>query len=179
MDESNCGTREEVYTHLEMDVGEKVMFEGLNGDGQLLQIFLGAENEGWSLVLTDPSVGKAVESCIIDGGDYWSFISNPSEDTLKVEPQTAADNFDQMGALKYSELPSLLAHYQEAAHWKGEGGASDYILSTDGYENFTVFMPAGTENAYPHSEQMITVFDFGQTLNVTRDHGTGIQTMSP
>jgi hypothetical protein len=181
MDEFNCGTPEEIYGFLDMEYGQAPIFEGLNQNGQLTQIHVGRETETWSIVLTDPTVERARQTCIIDQGYFWTFgdlREYPDQDPQRA--QDAIDWFHGSSTIDGKYLPSLHESFNEVAVWHGVNyDRYNYVLALDNVGDYSVYADQGLLNAHPHSGMSVALTEFGETLELNANQGTGVRAMMP
>lgn len=175
MDEQNCGTSEEVREHLENTEGQVSTFEGLNSEGQLLEVYVGDVGGAWNIVLTDPSIQENVQSCVIIWGDYYSYHDGQNPENSPSEPMTAAEMYSDYGSVAYSDLPALFDHFGEAAYWSGADGDNQYVISVNPTgQSFHLYWNVDQENSHPHSENSMQQAHTGDTLKQDYAVGSGI-----
>ncbi|MFN3700485.1 MAG: hypothetical protein ACK4VI_03070 [Alphaproteobacteria bacterium] len=181
MDEFDCGSPEEVYSFLDMEYGQTPIFEGLNQNGQLTQIHVGTEAGAWSIVLTDPTVERARQTCIINQGDYWTFgdwRSYPDQNTQGA--QSALAFYNITGSIEARYLPSLLESFDEAAAWHGVGeGGHNFVLALNNVGNYAIYADRGAVSQHPHSGMLVGLAEVGEALELNANQGSGVRSMMP
>lgn len=65
-----CGTHAAVTRWLAGNFAEKPLARGVQGDGQLLEIYIAKEGSTWTVVVTDPSGA----SCIVTEGTSFELL---------------------------------------------------------------------------------------------------------
>lgn len=65
-----CGSHAAVVRWLAGTFSEKPMARGVQGDGQILEIYMAKEGATWTVVVTDPSG----ESCIVSEGTSMELL---------------------------------------------------------------------------------------------------------
>ena len=69
-----CGRHEEIRRLLAERFGERPQALGLQGNGQLLELFVSAERGTWTVV----SVSPRGEGCILAAGRAWQEVPRPA-----------------------------------------------------------------------------------------------------
>ena len=71
-----CQTRDSLVELLEERFAEQPVAAGLEASGRLIELFVSADNDSWTMVMTMP----AGESCVLAIGEYWLETKRPAID---------------------------------------------------------------------------------------------------